>query len=325
MTIPTRARRTHYTRFRVAERLLLTGHSHQAWPDVALEGQLEAFEDAAARGGREVGARPREGRAGARRASARCSAIPRASSRSARARTSSSLRFLSALDLRRRPRLVTTDGEFHTLRRQLARLGEEWLDVEVVPAPPGGHARRAARRARRRSDRRGARLGRALRGRADRARARRARGARARGAASSCSWTPTTRSARSRSRSARSGSARRGSSAAGTSTCSSGRGTAFCGSRRTRDDCRPAITGWFAEFGALEAGARPELVPYGRGAARVRRRDLRSRRATTAPRACWTSSSRRASRRSALRASYRRQVGPARRARSTRSASATRS
>jgi kynureninase len=37
----------HYSRFGVADRLLLTGHSHQAWPDVALEGQVEAFEDAA--------------------------------------------------------------------------------------------------------------------------------------------------------------------------------------------------------------------------------------------------------------------------------------
>src|SRR5206468_3717727 len=37
----------HYARFRVAERLLLTGHSHQAWPDVALEGQIEAWTDAA--------------------------------------------------------------------------------------------------------------------------------------------------------------------------------------------------------------------------------------------------------------------------------------
>ena len=27
----------HYSRFRVGERLLLTGHSHQAWPDVSLE------------------------------------------------------------------------------------------------------------------------------------------------------------------------------------------------------------------------------------------------------------------------------------------------
>ena len=38
----------HYARFRVGERLLLTGHSHQAWPDVAREGVLEAYDDAAA-------------------------------------------------------------------------------------------------------------------------------------------------------------------------------------------------------------------------------------------------------------------------------------
>ena len=38
----------HYSRFRVAERLLLTGHSHQAWPDVGFEGVVEAWEDAAA-------------------------------------------------------------------------------------------------------------------------------------------------------------------------------------------------------------------------------------------------------------------------------------
>jgi selenocysteine lyase/cysteine desulfurase len=46
------------------------------------------------------------------------------------------LRFLSALDLRRRPRLVTTDGEFHTLRRQLARLEEEGIEVARLAAGP---------------------------------------------------------------------------------------------------------------------------------------------------------------------------------------------
>ena len=35
----------HYSRFRVSERLLLTGHSHQAWPDRAREGQIRAFDD----------------------------------------------------------------------------------------------------------------------------------------------------------------------------------------------------------------------------------------------------------------------------------------
>ena len=38
----------HYSRFRVAERILLTGHSHQAWPDVAFDAQQQAWLDAAA-------------------------------------------------------------------------------------------------------------------------------------------------------------------------------------------------------------------------------------------------------------------------------------
>ncbi len=46
------------------------------------------------------------------------------------------LRFLSALPLRERPKLVTTDGEFHTLRRQLGRLAEEGLEVARLPARP---------------------------------------------------------------------------------------------------------------------------------------------------------------------------------------------
>src|SRR5687767_15525657 len=37
----------HYSRFRVGERLLLTGHSHQAWPDAGFEGQQCAWLDAA--------------------------------------------------------------------------------------------------------------------------------------------------------------------------------------------------------------------------------------------------------------------------------------
>ena len=38
----------HYRSFRVSERILLTGHSHQAWPDVALSGMERAWKDAAA-------------------------------------------------------------------------------------------------------------------------------------------------------------------------------------------------------------------------------------------------------------------------------------
>ena len=46
------------------------------------------------------------------------------------------VRLLSALPLLDRPRIVTTDGEFHTLRRQLARLEEEGIEVVRVAAQP---------------------------------------------------------------------------------------------------------------------------------------------------------------------------------------------
>jgi selenocysteine lyase/cysteine desulfurase len=125
----------HYSRFRVAERLLLTGHSHQAWPDVAAEGLAEAFEDAA----RDVDgkwaaafAKADEVRAGFRT----FLHDPRGELALGASTHDLVIRLLSSLDLRRRPKLVTTDGEFHTLRRQLIRLGEEGIELVRVPATP---------------------------------------------------------------------------------------------------------------------------------------------------------------------------------------------
>jgi kynureninase len=46
------------------------------------------------------------------------------------------VRVLSALPLGTRRRLVTTDGEFHTIRRQLDRLEEEGLTVVRIPEAP---------------------------------------------------------------------------------------------------------------------------------------------------------------------------------------------
>jgi kynureninase len=124
-----------YTRFRVGERLLLSGHSHQAWPDVALEGVVESFEDAA----RDVD--DKWGRAFAKADAVRAAigallGDPAADVALGQNTHELVVRFLSALDLRARPRLVTTDGEFHTLRRQLARLGEVGLDVVRIEAAP---------------------------------------------------------------------------------------------------------------------------------------------------------------------------------------------
>jgi kynureninase len=126
----------HYSGFRVAERLLLTGHSHQAWPDVAREGVIEAWEDAALHvddkweRAFEKAERVRDG-------FRLWLDEPGAEIALDQNTFGLVLRFLSALDLRRRPRLVTTSGEFHTLRRLMARLAEEeLLDVVVVPARP---------------------------------------------------------------------------------------------------------------------------------------------------------------------------------------------
>jgi kynureninase len=126
----------HYSAFRVSERLLLTGHSHQAWPDVAREGVVEAWQDATLhvdeKWGRafEQADRVREGfRLWLEEPSAEIALDQNT--------FGLVLRFLSALELRRRPRLVTTDGEFHTLRRLMARFAEEeLLEVVVVPARP---------------------------------------------------------------------------------------------------------------------------------------------------------------------------------------------
>jgi len=124
-----------YSRFRVAERLLLTGHSHQAWPDRAFEGQKQAWLDAA-----EL-ADEKWDRAFAKADRVRLGyarLLGDEPERIALAQNTHELvlRFLSALPRRERPRVVTTDGEFHTIRRQLDRLAEEGLEVVKVPAHP---------------------------------------------------------------------------------------------------------------------------------------------------------------------------------------------
>jgi kynureninase len=135
----------HYSRFRVTERILLTGHSHQAWPDVGLEAQAQAWLDTAEHVDDvwdHAFAKADEVRRGFARL------LDDVPDRIALAANTHELvvRFLSALDLRKRPRLVTTDAEFHTIRRQLDRLAEEGLEVvKVVALPAATLAERLAR------------------------------------------------------------------------------------------------------------------------------------------------------------------------------------
>ena len=126
---------THYSRFRVAERVLLTGHSHQAWPDVAFEAQQRAWLDAAEFVD-DKWERAAEQAAKVRAGFARLLGDSRDNIALGQNTHELVTRWLSALPIRERRRIVTTTGEFHTIRRQLDRLTEEEIEVVKVPARP---------------------------------------------------------------------------------------------------------------------------------------------------------------------------------------------
>jgi selenocysteine lyase/cysteine desulfurase len=134
MTPPTTLAR-HYSRFRVGERMLLTGHSHQAWPDVGFEAQQRAWLDAAEYVDDKwdhAAAQANRVRAGFARL------VGDTPANIALGQNTHELvtRWLSALPFRQRQRLVTTDGEFHTIRRQMDRFADEGIEVKKVSAHP---------------------------------------------------------------------------------------------------------------------------------------------------------------------------------------------
>ena len=266
LTGPANALAPHYSRFRVAERLLLTGHSHQAWPDVARDGQLEAYDDAAlavdAKWERAF-AKAEAVRAGFRR----WLEDPEGEIALAGSTHDLVARFLSALDLRRRPRLVTTDGEFHSVRRQLARLGEEGLDVVRVPADP------AATLAERLADAVDVRTAAVLVSSVLFETSRVVPGLD--GLASRCAGSGAEllvdayhqlgvrplplREA---------GLDDAWVVGGGYKYLQLGEGSCFLRLPPQAEAMRPVLTGWYAEFGALGADDRPDRVPYASGAAR---------------------------------------------------------
>ncbi len=127
--------RAHYSTYLREGRILLTGHSHQAWPDVAREGQLRAWDDAAElvddKWERAFEVADVVRHAIATHIGAHKDEIALGSSTHELV-----TRFLSALDLRARPHLVTTSGEFHSMHRQLMRLAEAGIAIEMVPWHP---------------------------------------------------------------------------------------------------------------------------------------------------------------------------------------------
>ena len=254
----------HYSAFRVAERLLLTGHSHQAWPDVGREGVVEAWDDAALHVDEKwerAFAKAERVRDGFR------ALLGEADAELALDQNTFGLvtRFLSALDLDRRPRLVTSDGEFHTLRRLLARLGEQGLEVVRLPAHPAETL--AERLAAEADDRTSAVLVSAVLVRRLAARARPGRAgaapARPHGVEllvdayhalgcvpfelpSDATWVV----------------------GGGYKYLQLGEGNCFLRLPPHADELRPVLTGWYAEFAELAAERTPGGVEYPRGGAR---------------------------------------------------------
>lgn len=131
----TRTFRSAYSRFVTDQRILLSGHSHQAWPDVARDALLESFDDAARFVDDKWGEAifPKMKTVGSkiltRLGFADTDAITFGKSTHELV-----TRLLSCFPISSQPTVVTTTGEFHTLHRQLTRLSEEGLRVVWVDA-----------------------------------------------------------------------------------------------------------------------------------------------------------------------------------------------
>ncbi len=131
--------RRHFSRTLDANpgRLHFAAHSHHAWPDVTRDAQLAAWDLAA----RRLDAKWEEVLApllsACQRHVARRLRLPAPGTLTFAPNTHEFVvRILSALPPR--PRILTTDAEFHSFSRQVARLEEEGLvQVTRIPAEPG--------------------------------------------------------------------------------------------------------------------------------------------------------------------------------------------
>lgn len=128
-----------YQDFQVQSRVLLTGHSHQAWPDCAKQGVLAAYQDAALhvddKWTQALQKAQRVGQGFAQRLD-----DPRGEYVLGQNVHELFVRWCSALPAYQGPQalkaprpLLCTQGEFHSLRRQLERWREDGLPLHALP------------------------------------------------------------------------------------------------------------------------------------------------------------------------------------------------
>lgn len=122
----------HYSHFNVAHRLLFTGHSHQAWPDAAFEGIQEYMQVVAEQVDKkwDFGFEKTEIMRDYLR-----NYYDDPTGKYCREQNTHVLlvSWLSSLDLKNKPKIITTTGEFHSMYRQLRRLEEEGLEIVYLP------------------------------------------------------------------------------------------------------------------------------------------------------------------------------------------------
>jgi kynureninase len=127
----------HFSHFRAVEgRIHLAAHSHHYWPDVTREAQLLAWDDACRLADEKWGHVFEEVIPDVQRGIAAILKLPDPATIAFAPNTHDFVRrLLSALP--ERPRVLTSDGEFHSFSRQAARLEEDgMLTVERVAHEP---------------------------------------------------------------------------------------------------------------------------------------------------------------------------------------------
>lgn len=129
----------HFSRYRAAsDRVHLAAHSHHYWPDVTREAQSLAWDDACLHADEKWGVIFGEVIPAVQRGVADILSLPSSETLAFAPNTHDFVtRLMSCMPLGGKPRILTTDGEFHSFARQAARLEEDGLiEVERVAHEP---------------------------------------------------------------------------------------------------------------------------------------------------------------------------------------------